>query len=78
MFLSLDAKKKADNFCIYLEWIVYESKAITNLMKKYSEKCQNYFSKNHENSFDKFCLAETFKIYYYLKKKKILKKYQKI
>lgn len=47
-------------------------------MKKYSEKCQNYFSKNHENEFDKYCLAETFKIYCSLNKKKILKKYQKI
>lgn len=73
-FLSLDAKNKADIFRIYLEFIGYNSKEITNLMKKYSDKSQNYFSKNQENAFDKFCSAETFKIYCSLKKKKDTKK----
>ena len=42
-------------------------------MKNYSDKCHNYFSKNHENEFDKFCSAELFKIYCFLKKNKDIK-----
>jgi len=72
--LSLGAKVEADTFRNYLKVIGLISKKITNLMKEYSDKCHNYFSKNNENPFDKFCLAETFKIYCSLKKKKDTKK----
>ena len=33
------------------------------LQKEYSERCQNYFSKNDENEFNEFCKSELTKIY---------------
>ena len=55
-------------FRIFIKLIEDSTKKINDLFKKYSNKCQCYFSKNHENEFEKFCGVELFKIYLKLKK----------
>ena len=42
-------KITAEIFDLYIKLVSESKKKIDDLMKKYSDKCQNYFSKNHEN-----------------------------